>query len=412
MDGLRQRLRDLAVDRTRTVLVILGVVWGALSLTVVLSFGSGLDLAMGRAMRATGRDLILLWGGTTSRPHAGLPAGRWIGLEAEDALHIRERVPGVGEVSVEFIAGGVGVEGGGRRANAQVHGVSSCYGDLRYFPPEPGGRFLDERDEADRRRVAFLGDAVKERLFGDRPATGKKISIWGAPFTVVGVLRPKLALGNYEFLDSEKILIPAGTFRALTGWRYVSYVVVGVTTPEANERIVDRLYRALGPLRGFDPEDRAALGVLDWIAQHREVRRLLAGIRILLAIVGILGLLAAVVGVANVVYVLVEERRREIGIQMALGARARSLFAGVIFDALVLTFAGGVAGIAGSAVVLWSFNRLPLDESARGFIGEPALSFIVAAGVTLVLGVAGSFAGYVPARRAARVDPVEALRAE
>jgi len=411
-EWLRQRVRDLAIDRTRAALVVLGVVWGALSLTVVLSFGNGLDLAMGKAMRATGRDIIVLWGKTASRPHAGLPAGRWISIEPEDAIRIRERAPGVGDVSVEFIAGGVGIAYGGRRANAQIHGVGACYGDLRYFPPQPGGRLLDERDETERRRVAFLGDVAKERLFGDRPAVGETISIWGTPFTVIGILRPKLALANYEFLDSEKVLIPAGTFRALTGWRYISYLVVELTAPEANAGIIDRLYHALGSLRGFDPEDRSALGIMDFVADHRQTRAVLAGVRILLAIVGILGLLAAVVGVANVVYVLVEERRREIGIQMALGARPRALFAGVVFNALALTFAGGAAGIAASAGVLWLFNKLPLDESARGYIGEPVVSLAVAVGVTLILGVAGSLAGYVPARRAALLDPVEALRAE
>ena len=411
-EWLRHRIRDLSVDRTRAVLVVLGVVWGAMSLTVVLSFGNGFSLAMGKAIRATGRHIIVLWGGIASRPHAGLPAGRWIRLEPEDALRIRERVAGVGQVSVEFIAGGVGIARGTHRMNAQVHGVSPCYGDLRYFPPGPGGRFLDERDEAERRRVAFLGTAVKEQLFGDGRAVGETISIWGTPFTIIGVLRPKLALGNYEFVDSEKVLIPAGTFRALTGWRYLSYVVVELTTPEANKRVIDRIFNALGPIHGFHPQDREALGVLDWVAAHRQTRGVIAGTRILLGIVGVLGLLAAVVGVANVVYVLVEERVRETGIQMALGARPSTLFAGVIFDATALTFAGGLLGIAGSAAVLWLFNRLPFEGSARGYIGEPAVSLAVASAVTVLLGVAGALAGYVPARRGATLDPVEALRAE
>jgi putative ABC transport system permease protein len=411
-DWIGQELRELAVDRSRAALVVLGVVWGTLSLTVVLAFGDGFDRAMNGAMRAAGEDMMYLWGGATTRPHAGFPAGRSIQLVPEDAEAIARKVPGVRAVSVEFIAYTSGLMREGARTTANVHGVSPSCGGLRQLLPQPGGRFLDEPDEAQRRRVAFLGDAVKERLFGSGPAVGETVEIWGARFTVIGVLRPKLALSNYEGFDREKVWIPAATLQALLGWRFLSYLVVGAASRDDEARIVEGIFRTLGGLHRFDPLDRDSLGLWNGIAEDRQARGIIGGIRILMGIIGLLGLLVALVGVANVLFVLAEERRREIGIQMALGARRAALLAGFLFDALILTIAGGAVGILASAGVLWLYNRLPLGPEARGYLGRGEVSLALALGITALLAVAGALAGWFPARRAAAVDPVEVLREE
>lgn len=412
LEWLRHRLRELVVDRGRVLLVMLGVLWGALSLTVVLSFGQGFRDAMAAAVWASGHNLIRISNGMTTQPYAGLPAGRWIRLTPEDAPVLEKRIEGLRALSVEFRSPVDSLEYQGRQINTWTHGVNSCYGEIRALQAQPGGRFFNEQDEAERRRVIFLGNVVKERLFGNAPAVGERILLRGAPFTVVGVLRPKVAMSDYNGADGGKVFIPASTFQALRGWRNLSYMIVGLESPHYDRLAVRTIRETFGGRYKFDPADLSALEVWNQVAEDRRVLNIVNATRVLMGLVGVLGLLVALIGVANVMFVLVEERRREIGIQMALGARPSILMAGFFFEGLVLTVSGGGLGLAASAGVLWLFNRLPLDATARAYLGSADVSLPAAATVTLFLGIAGCAAGFFPARRAANLDPVTALREE
>ena len=412
IEWLRHRLRELVVDRGRVVLVILGILWGVLSLTVVLSFGQGFHTAMAKAIWASGHNLIRISTGMTTQPHAGLPGGRWIQLVPEDVALLEKSIQGVHAISVEFRSPVDTLEYQGRQINIWTHGVNACYGEMRSLQPQPEGRFLNEQDDAERRRVIFLGNTIKENLFGSAPAVGEQVKLWGTPFTVVGILKPKVTMSDYNGSDSKKVFIPASTFQALRNFRNVTYMIVGLESPEDDQSAVRTIRRVLGERYQFDPADTAALEVWNQITEDRHVMSIVNVTRILMGIVGVLGLLVALIGVANVMYVLVEERRQEIGIQMALGARPSILMAGFFFEGLVLTFCGGTLGLSMSAGVLWLFNRLPLDASARGYLGQPEVSFASALVITIFLGIAGCAAVFFPARRAAGLDPVTALREE
>jgi putative ABC transport system permease protein len=411
-EWLRHRLRELVVDRGRVLLVVLGILWGALSLTVVLSFGQGFHTAITAAIWASGHNLLRLSTGMTAQPHAGLPAGQWIRLVPEDAPLLQKRVQGVRSISIEFRSPVDSLEYRGRQINTWTHGVDACYGEMRSLQPLPGGRFLNEQDASERRRVVFLGNLVKERLFGDAPAVGERIKLRGVPFTVVGVLRPKVTMSDYNGADAGKVFIPASTFQALRGSRYLSYMIVELESPGNDLQAVRDIRTAMGERHRFDPADIAALDIWNQIAEDRRTMGIVDATQVLMGIVGVLGLLVALIGVANVMYVLVEERRREIGIQMALGARPSILLAGFFFEGLALTFTGGILGLALSAGVLRLFNGIPLDATARAYLGKPEVSLATAALVTVFLGIAGCAAGYFPARRAANLDPVTALREE
>jgi putative ABC transport system permease protein len=412
LQSVAERGRELAADRARSLLVVLGVVWGTLSLTVVFAFGTELQGAIETALRASGRDYVRFWAGSTTRPHAGLPAGRRIGLGRQDAEAIAEGVPGVREVSVEFIARNQGVAHARQRINAGLHGVEPGYGALRSIRPQPGGRFLNALDEKERRRVIFLGDAIKRRLFGGRPAVGASVDLWGRPFTVVGVMQPKVAMSNYEWKDEQKVFLPAATFADITGRRFVNYLIVGLDRAELDEAVIGRVRALLARRHDFDVQDLAAVGLQNQVATDRMTHGIVTGVRILLAIVGSLGLLVALVGVANVLFVMVEEERREIGVLMALGATPRTVLVGPLLDGALLTLSGGVVGILLSLATLQAFNAIPLGREPRAFLGSPSVSVSIALAVTATLCVAAVLAAWFPARQAALANPVESLREE
>src|SRR5580765_42833 len=186
MRELQELWRELWVERRRLLLVVLGLVWGTLGLTVLLAFGEGFDSAMNRALAASGDAMLRLWGGATTRAFAGLPAGRPIPLDADDVARVAQ-VPGVALVSAEFRQEARAVAGG-RVQNARVLGVDPDYAAVRGIEMADGGRFLSAADCGERRRVAVLGDKLARDLFGDaRKALGGTVLLWDAPFTVTGL---------------------------------------------------------------------------------------------------------------------------------------------------------------------------------------------------------------------------------
>ncbi len=412
-------LAGLAADRTRILVVALGVTWGTLGLTLLLATGVAMHAATDETIEVGGADLLRFWSGTTSRPHAGLPAGRRISFEVDDAELVRAAVPELRAASLEYQAGSVQARVAGRApTNLRVHGVGSEFSRLRGFVPEPDpehGRVLNERDVREHRRVAFVGRTVLRRLFGDVPiedVVGSRFELRGQAFTVVGVRDARPPLGNYSGRDEDKLLIPETTWRDLFGARSAVYLIAGLHGRELAEAAKARVRAVLGARRGFDAEDTDALGCVDKTVIDAEVRGITVGVLALTGIVGVLGLLVALVGVGNAMFVMVDERRREFALLVALGARPATILRQRIVEALAITLLGGAAGIAVAGMLLFGIRQIPIGDEGRAYLGYPELSWSVALGTAVALGVAGGLAGYWPARRAAAVDPVEVLRDE
>ncbi|MAW60436.1 MAG: hypothetical protein CMJ94_06340 [Planctomycetes bacterium] len=406
-------LQELWAERARVGLVALGVLWGTLSMGVLLAFGGAMSAATSATADNFGIDLLRVRGNATTQSFAGLPAGRGIGLRSSDAEALRA-IPGVRGVGYEYsMGGGLEVVAGELRRRAPLAGVSPSFGELRAHVAAPGrGRFLHALDEQERRRVCFLGHRLAERLFGDAPAVGATIEVAGTPFVVVGVGPPRITTTNYNGEDRDKLTMPASTFHELQGWRWVSHLWVGLTPGADKEAVLAEIRRRLGERRGFHPEDSGALIVQDYLAAREMIDSILAGNRIFTLIVGVLGLLVSIVGVTNVMLALVEERTRELGVQLAIGAPPSLLALERVVEGVLITLLGGLAGLLLCGALLAGLSWIPLPDEVLAYLGRPQLDLGLGLVVLSLLVFFGALAGWLPARRAIRLQPAQVLREE
>lgn len=410
-EGLRLLL-ELWSERARVGLVALGVLWGTLSLGMLLAIGTSMTSATSATADNFGIDLLRVRGNATTLAHGGMPAGRAIGLRPEDAELLRT-IPGVRNVSYEYsTGGGLTVEVGERRQRVATAGVAAGFQELRAHEARPGGRFLNEQDFASSRRVVFFGDRIARRLFEGEKPVGRTVLVEGTPFTVVGVGPPRITTTNYNGEDRDKMTMPAMTFREMQGWRWVSHLWVGLQPGADKGAVLDEVSRRLGARYRFDPADTGALEVHDYLAMREMIGGILAGNRIFTLIVGVLGLLVSIVGVTNVMLALVEERTRELGVQLALGAPPALLAMERIVEGLMVTLVGGVLGLLLCHGFLTGLGMVPFPDDVLAYLGRPRLDPALGLSVLGALILAGMLAGWLPARRALQLEPAQVLRDE
>lgn len=402
---------DAERQRKRIALTVLAIAWGTLSIVMLLSFGEGMKRAFSKSKRGMGEAIGVLWPGATTRPFLGLPAGRNLRFDDEDAELLKARVPAIADISREY-SRRRGITRGQKTVNARIRGVDQSFGELRHQFPQAGGRFLNENDVRQKRRVVFLGDELASDLFGEQNPVGQTLQIQQSSFLVVGVMQPKAMMGMYSGPDKGQASIPASTFKTMFTDARVDNFVYKPTTPELGDAAKVEIYRVLGAKYHFDADDERALGIWDTREDQRIVNNIALGIQIFLGIIGALTLMVGGMGVANIMYAVVTERTREIGVKMALGAKVRQVMAPFVLEALLMTVLGGIAGTTVSLLLMGAIAMLPLKGEAFDFLGRPTFSPAIALGTTLILGTIGTLAGYFPARRAALVNPAESLRYE
>jgi putative ABC transport system permease protein len=257
-----------------------------------------------------------------------------------------------------------------------------------------------------------LGDELATDLFGKENPLGKTVLVNQSAFLVVGVMLPKTMMGMYSGPDKNQASIPATTFKSMFTDARVQNLVYKPVTKEAGDMAKAQIYRVLAARYRFDPEDRRALGIWDTREDQRIVDNIAVGIQMFLGIIGTLTLMVGGMGVANIMYAVVKERTREIGVKMALGAKVRQIMAPFVIEALLMTVVGGVIGTGVGLGLISVIALLPLKGDAFEFLGRPTFSLPIAAATTLILGGIGTAAGYFPARRAASVNPAVSLRYE
>jgi putative ABC transport system permease protein len=405
--------RFLGRGRSRSAAILLAVTWGTFSMMMLLAFGEGLRRALDDAQSGYGeKDTVQMWAGRTTRAWQGMRPGRQVRFRPEDLDALRRGIPELDDIAPERTVGDAELRWQNHSVTATVTGVPPCFQTIRSHQPQRGGRFINDVDEAQQRRVIFMGPEIKERLFGAAEAVGEVVYVAGVPFTVIGVMIDKLQNGMYGGPDISKTAIPVSTFGTVFGSGDYDYIHYTVLPPHETAAIEPKVRELFARRQQFDPQDLSAVHFRDRVQQRIEMRGIGRGIQIFLGIVGAMTILVAGVGLANMLFVLVHRRTREIGLQMAIGARRAVILARVVGESLVLAGVGGYLGIAISWLVTELVHRIPVGHEGLQRLGKPTLALPIGVVTVLVLVGIACLAGVLPARRAARLNPVEALRHE
>jgi len=410
-DLLREAYAAMRHNRRRTALTMLGMAWGIATVVMLLAYGDGFGQACANIFANFGTKLVIVVPGKTSMQAGGQKSGVQIRFTQEDVEALSTNLPQIAHItpSVDKQAS---VQYDTRVFTFPVSGNDPNVISIRVLKLGQG-RFYNMEDQVQRARVAVIGSEAKEKLFSGRNALGEHIRLDGLSFEVIGVLSAKMQEGNDDI--NRVVYIPFTTMSGLKDTHYLDSIWFTYQTPEY-ERLDQAVRTIMATQHKFNQTDRQAVRVFNLMMQVHQFEIITLGLKVLMGFIGTLTLGIGGVGLMNIMLVSVTQRTREIGVQKALGARRRHILMQFLAEALTITFIGGVFGVILAYAVAVSVGRLTL-YSAFAKNGEAGdIRLIIAPGTliasTLILGVVGLISGMVPAFRASRLDPIEALRHE
>jgi putative ABC transport system permease protein len=396
---------DLRAQKLRAFLTMFGIIWGTVAIVVLVAFGVGFKKQTAANMHGIGEGIAIVFPGKTTKPWAGYGIGRPVSYVQEDTKLIASQVPNVFAISPEFNKRTT-ARVGENILNPTVSGVNVVYSDMRNIIPEAGGRFINILDLQDRRRVAVIGDKVKEFLYGEQNAIGKTVFIGQVPFMVIGVMQKKTQPSSYNSRDQDRIFIPISTFASVYGSIHLSDIIYQIKDPRLGEETEKEVRAALSKRYKFDPTDEDAVGIWDTTNFDRLSFYMFLGINIFLGLIGSFTLGVAGLGVANIMFIVVQERIKEIGVKRAVGATKTNILVQFFTETFFIVFTGSVIGFMISYGIIELLSMMPIKE----YVGTPELSFEVVGITVFVLISVGLLSGLMPARRASNIDVVECLR--
>jgi putative ABC transport system permease protein len=404
---------SLVRNRLRSFLTMLGIVWGLVTVILLLGYGQGVGESVLGAFLGIGKNVCIMWGGQTSMQAGGERAGKRVKFKYEDLQYIRDEVPLASAVSAEqddILA----FKYNNRVVSVQSKAIQFPYGRMRRLEVEEG-RYFEEADFTEHRRVLIIGSHAAKKVFGTMPPVGQQVTANGQTFTIIGLLRNKIQDASNNGPDNENVFIPFETYREISDTRDPSMIVFQASDASQHTKVVDMVRASLARHHNFDPRDEKATPTWDTMENAEEIEQFSIALQVLLGVIGALTLGVGGVGVMNIMLVSVTERTREIGLRKALGAKPKNILTQFLLEAVVLTFIGGVVGMIMAVALAHVIPPMPLyAEQFKTANHEGDIFLRTSAPVMIasfaILSMVAIFSGFYPAMKAAKMDPVEALR--
>jgi putative ABC transport system permease protein len=406
----RQAFNALQHNRRRSLLTMLGMAWGIATVVLLLAYGTGFQNALMIAFRTFGGNLVGIFPGRTSVQAGGTKAGAQVRLTRDDLEYLRAEVPMLTRISPEVDKQSL-VSFGTRSSTYGVHGIYSTYEKIRAL--EVGeGTFFGEQEDFTHSRVAVIGSTVKKKLFSGENAIGESVRIDGISYKVIAVL--KHTISNSDEDMNSLVYVPYSAMSDLKNSYYLDGIFMDYEGDHS--KTVEAVRNSMAFHHNFSPKDDRAIFVFDAVKDLADLTIISVGIKLLLGFIGLLTLGIGGVGLMNIMLVSVTQRTREIGVEKALGARRWHILFQFLAEALVITALGGLLGVALAYLVSWSVGSLTLwsafiDDASEGdihlYIDSATLIWS-----TVILSLVGIVSGMLPAIKAARLNPIEALRYE